>query len=217
VGEDPPLLSAAEIPSLVGPDGRLALSWRQFLPRAAAGRIDPEDMRRELGAQLQRLHDAGLALDHVDTHQNLHLWPSVRRVVMELCELHGIRTIRVTRSAARSHIGLVVNRLARNLEKACDHAGWQYPGASTGLDEAGHLDEARMIQSLFRLRATGARTAELATHPGEPGDPDRHRYEWDYQWDDELAALRSPAVRRAIDEQGFRLGTFAELATASAR
>lgn len=215
VGEDPPLLSAAEIPTLVGPDGRLDLSWRQFLPRAAAGRVDPADMSRELGAQMHRLLDAGLNLDHIDTHQNLHLWPSVGRVAMELGELHGIHAIRVTRSSARSHIGLVVNRLARRLERACDHAGWRYPGASTGLDEAGQLAEAAMIQSLFRLRATGGATAELATHPGEPGDPDRHRYEWDYQWDDESVALRSPAVRRAIDEQGFRLGTFAELTSVS--
>ena len=211
VGEDPPLLSAAEIPTLVGPTGHLDLSWRQFLPRAGAGRVDADDIRRELGAQMQRLTDSGLVLDHLDTHQNLHLWPAVRRVVMELGELHGVRAIRVTRSAARSPVSVVVNRLARQLERACDHAGWRYPSASTGLDEAGHLDEPAMVQSVFRLSATGGTSAELATHPGEQGDPDRGRYEWDYQWDDELAALRSSGVRAAIAEQGFRLGTFAEL------
>ena len=211
VGEDPPLLSAAEVPTLVDGRGMLCNSWRQFLPKAAAGRIDPDDIRRELGAQIGRIQDAGLAIDHFDTHQNLHLWPLVQRVVMELGELHDVRVIRVTRSTARSPVGVVVRRLAKQLEAHCDHAGWAYAGASTGLDEAGNLHAQAMINALFRLAATGAPSAELATHPGEAGDADLVRYRWDYHWADEYAALRSPAVRAAVDELGFRLGTFSDL------
>ena len=54
-------------------------------------------------------------------------------------------------------------------------------------------------------------SAELATHPGGPDDPERDRYRWDYQWEDEYAALRSDTVRAAVDELGFGLGTFADL------
>ena len=211
VGEDPPLLSAREIPTLVDGKGRLPMSWRQFLPRAAAGLIDAEDVHRELGAQLQCLLDAGLTLDHLDTHQNLHLWPMVRRVVMELGSLHGIRAIRITRSSDRTPVGVTVRRLAGRLDQACRHAGWACTEASTGLDEAGHLAEPAMVQALFRLAGTGARSAELATHPGAPDDPERHRYRWSYQWEEELAALRAPAVRQAVDELGFRLGSFGDL------
>ena len=211
VGEDPPLLSAAEVPSLVDKRGRLHLSWRQFLPRAAARQIDADDIRRELSAQIERIQGAGLTIDHLDTHQNLHLWPSVRQVVMELGDRHGVRVVRVTRSTARSPVGVVVSRLARDLEQRCDRAGWTYAAASTGLDEAGHLDHRGMIDALRRLRATGAASAELASHPGEAGDPDLDRYEWDYQWGDELAALRSPEIRAEVEALGFRLGTFADL------
>jgi predicted glycoside hydrolase/deacetylase ChbG (UPF0249 family) len=215
VGEDPPLLSAREIPTLVDKRGALHLSWRQFLPRAAARRFDPEDLRRELGAQIERIKDAGLTIDHLDTHQNLHLWPSVRQVVMELGELHDVRVIRVTRSSARSPVGAVVRRLAAQLEDRCDHAGWAYAQASTGLDEAGNLHPKAMIDALFRLASTGASSAELATHPGEAGDADLVRYRWDYHWADEHAALTSAAVRSAVDELGFRLGTFRDLVAGS--
>jgi predicted glycoside hydrolase/deacetylase ChbG (UPF0249 family) len=211
VGEDPPLLSAREVPSLVDSRGRLNLSWRQFLPRAAAGRIDADDLRRELGAQIERIRAAGVTIDHLDTHQNLHLWPSVRQVVMDLGEQHDIRVVRVTRSTARSPVGVVVSRLARDLERRCDRSGWTYAAASTGLDEAGNLHQRAMIDALRRLYATGAATAELATHPGEADDPARARYEWDYRWGDELAALRSPEVRAEIEALGFRLGTFGDL------
>lgn len=212
VGEDPPLLSAREIPTLVDARGALANSWRTFLPRAAAGRIDPDDLRREFGAQFERIVSAGLSVDHVDTHQNLHLWPSVRDAVFDVGAQHDVRVIRITRSAARSPVGIVVRRLGRDLERRCSAAGWRFTDASTGLDEAGHLGTTAMVSSIFRLAASGGGSAELATHPGERGDPDLVRYDWGYQWGDELDAVCSPVVRSAIDELGYHLGTFGDLA-----
>jgi len=211
VGEDPPLLSAREIPTLVDRRGRLDLSWRRFLPRAAAGRVDADDMRRELGAQLEAIAAAGLRPTHLDSHQNLHLWPSVRDVLLELGDRAGVRVIRITRSAARSAVGVVVRRLATDLESRCDRRGWGYVAASTGLDEAGTLVEPSMLDALDRLAATGAPSAELATHPGGGGDPDLARYRWDYRWREEYAALVSPAVQRRVEHHGFRLGHFGEL------
>ncbi len=217
VGEDPPLLSATEIPSLVDAQGRLAPSWRQFLPRAALGRIDPDDLRREFTAQLEAVRATGLVVDHLDTHQNLHLWPMVRDVVLDVGDAAGVQVVRVTRSRSRGPVGIVVRRLARDLEQRLDARGWRYPMASTGLDEAGGLDEAAMVTAVTTLGAAlagsrpGSGSAELATHPGRPTDADRERYRWGYRWDDELDALCSPGVRDAIDAAGFRLGTFADL------
>ncbi len=212
VGEDPPLLSAREIPTLVDAQGRLRMSWKQFLPLVAARRIDLDDVRREFAAQMELLHEDGRRFDHVDTHQNLHLWPGVRDIAMDLAAERGIRCIRVTRSAERGPVGQVVRRLAVRLERRCTASGWAFPAASTGLDEAGALTTDGMAAAIGRLGATGAPTAELATHPGEAGDPDIHRYAWGYVWADELEALCAPATRAAVAAAGFRLGTFADVA-----
>lgn len=211
VGEDPPLLSAREVPTLVDRSGRLRLSWRQFLPLAAAGRIDPDDLRREFAAQIDRILDSHLDIDHIDTHQNLHLWPMVQKVVLDLGDEHGIKAARVTRSSSRGVVGRAVTALGRRLESECDRRGWCYPEETVGLDEAGHLPLGAMVSSLARLASSRARSAELATHPGEADDPDRARYQWGYQWPDELEALCSKTVHAAIGELGFRLGTFADL------
>jgi predicted glycoside hydrolase/deacetylase ChbG (UPF0249 family) len=211
VGEDPPLLTAREIPTLVDGRGRLAMSWRTFLPKAASRRIDPADVRREIDAQLDRIESAGLTIDHLDTHQNLHLWPSVRDAVLDAGEARGVWAIRVTRSAQRKVVGTFVQRLSTRLVDACDRRGWTYPAASTGLDEAGHLDESAMARALSALARSGAPSAELATHPGEHGDAALGRYDWDYLWGAEADALCAPAVRAVVDDLGFELGTFGDL------
>ncbi len=212
VGEDPPLLSASEIPTLVDRRGRLAASWRQFLPRAAAGRIDPSDLAVEFSAQAEAIVDAGVSLTHLDTHQHLHLWPVVRSVVLEMAEALGV-ALRVTRSAARSPVGVVVRRLSRTLEAECGRRGIPFPSAAAGLDEAGALDRSTLVRTIRRLATAPGGSAEVGSHPGEAGDPDRHRYRWDYRWEEELAALTSPLARQAVDDGGFMLGTYAELAS----
>ncbi len=175
------------------------------------GRVDPSDVRREFGAQLDRITAAGITIDHLDTHQNLHLWPAVRDVVLELGCDRGIKAVRVTRSDQRRVVGGVVRRLSTSLVTSCDRAGFAYPEASTGLDDAGRLDIDAMVHSLGALASSGCATAELATHPGEHGDPDLARYRWGYRWGDELDALCSTAVKAAVRELGLHLGTFADL------
>ena len=211
VGEDPPLLSAREVPTLVDPSGAFNRSWRQLLPKVALGRIDPADVRRELDAQLEAIRGAGLSVTHVDTHQHVHLWPTLGSIVLSVAGAAGIGAVRIIRSTARSPVGVSVARLGRRFERRATAAGFRWPASATGLDEAGSLAGARLVDAIDRLGATGAPSVELATHPGEADDPDLDRYRWGYRWSDELEALRSPEARAAVARHGFRLGTYADL------
>lgn len=211
VGEDPPLLEAREVPTLVDGRGAFSRSWRQLLPKVAAGRVDPADVHRELTAQVERITGAGLRVTHVDTHQHVHLWPPLGAVVLEVATAAGIGAVRIIRSTARSPIGATVRRLGRRFERHATAAGFRWPASATGLDEAGALAGHRLVGAIDRLGAAGAPSAELATHPGHADDPDLDRYRWGYRWAEELAALTSPAAREAVDRHGFRLGTYADL------
>jgi len=211
VGEDRPVLSAAEVPSLVDRSGRFDLSWRQFVRRTRAGRVDPSDVRRELTAQLDVLSAAGLQPDHVDTHQHLHLWPAIGRIVMDVACQRGITAIRMTRSEGWAPISAGVRVLAAAAAARADRLGLRYPETFAGLEQAGSLHEDLMVDVVHRLSETAERTAELATHPGMDPDPDRGRYRWGYRWGAELEALCAPRVRAAADAGQFVLGTFADL------
>lgn len=203
VGEDPPVLSAAEVPTLVDKRGRFARSWRQLLPRLAAGRIDRDDLRREWRAQIELVR-AHRGPTHLDTHQHVHLWPAVAGVVVELAVAEGIGAVRVPRPTQGGPRGRALGRLADALADRVDRAGLARTARYRGIDEAGRWDEALLVQTLHEL-STGTGSVELGLHVGAVDDAERGRYAWGYGWGAELAATCAPAVAAAVDALGFEL------------
>src|SRR5258705_3524771 len=130
VGHQGPVLGAREVPTLVDRHGHLSRGWRPFLRRYALRRVDPDDVRREFDAQVEKLRRHGLTLTHVDTHQNLHLWPSIARMTVELAQAFGIPAVRVTRTAGWSTIALRGRRLSARLETRVRDAPAWVPAAS---------------------------------------------------------------------------------------
>ena len=199
VGEDRPLLSAREVPTLVDRQGRFPLSYRTVVARGAAGRIDADDVAREFRAQLERVRGIGMPVTHLDTHQHTHLWPAVAAVVVDLAREAGIRCVRL---------------LAGRLRHRLDRAGLHTTGGYAGLDEAGHLDGTRFAGALQRLTDEDVATAEINTHPGEEPEADLARFAWGYRWADELAMLTAPSTHTLVERLGWRLGTFADVVVA---
>ena len=211
VGEDPPLLSAREIPSLVGRRGHLCETYGAFIARALTGRINVEELRLEFTAQLETVLELGVPITHLDAHQHLQLWPSVCSVVIELATRFDIPAVRVPRFRARNPVALGVTLLGAQLARRAKRAGLAFPLDAVGIECAGHLDEQRLPSVLARLSAHGHANAELTVHPGEGDDQDRARYHWGYQWEDELSALVGPVAKRAVADAGFTLATYADL------
>lgn len=211
VGEDPPLSPASRIRSLVGEDGRFPRDWKAFLGRSTRART--REIEEELAAQIETARAAAPLLDHLDSHQHLHLLPKVRRAVLRLARRFGIRGVRVTRSRVRRPPGLAVRWLGRGLVRAAARERLRFPDACEGFDQSGRMGLPALRAAIARTAARGpaVRSVEILTHPGEPEDPDRGRYAWGYAWGAELAALVDPQAREDVERAGFRLGTYGEL------
>lgn len=214
VGEDPPLLTAHEIPTLVDATGRFPLSYRTVVARALARRIDPADVQREFTAQLERITQIGVPLTHLDTHQHVHLWPSIGKVVAQLALTQAIPVVRVPRSRRMHPIRIGVNLLSTLLRRQVSRAGLRTTGDYAGLDEAGLFFGPTFTHTMRTLaeasKSGGA--VEINSHPGEVTD-DLDRFEWGYHWAEELAQLTDPDTRALIEELGFRTVSFSALNT----
>src|SRR5712692_16962 len=90
-----PVLPPDEIRGLVGPDGR----FDDNQIRAGLRYFFVPGMRRllaaEIRAQFEAFRGTGLALDHVNAHQHMHLHPTVARLLVEIGRSHGMRAVRL--------------------------------------------------------------------------------------------------------------------------
>jgi predicted glycoside hydrolase/deacetylase ChbG (UPF0249 family) len=199
------------VPSLVDGGGGFPLTYRAVLLRAVLGRLDAGQLRREFRAQISRVLGDGIRVTHLDTHQHLHLWPAVGRVVVDLAREFAIPAVRLPRSHRPGPTGTGVNVLAAVLRRRLDGAALVHGADFAGLDEAGELDTA-LAAAVARLGRGTEGPVEINAHPGEADDADLHRFCWGYRWHHELAALTSGETADLIAEAGFRPTSWAELA-----
>jgi len=211
-----PVSPPDQVPSLVGPDGRFHSRGRDFIADFVRGRISPEHIERELDAQVARIREAGIAVDHLDTHHHLGFLPAIGRAVEQVAHRHGVAGIR---SAVERPTLAWVTEPRRGLEAGLlTGLAWltrrqlgarRHGPQSWGYVEAGHLDEIRILEIIGRL---GPGQHELICHPGEE-DPEAASVEEPgrYQRTAELASLTSEKVHRALGLRAIQLCRWGDL------
>lgn len=185
----------------------------------ALGRVRIYD---ELVAQVRRIVDAGLKPTHLDTHKHTHLLPPVLAAVARISEQFGIRWVRrpfdfpmqpggagLTKRAVSGAFGLVRGRFERVLARH----GCRSTDYFAGFQITGHFD-ALSLAALIRSLPEGS--TEFMCHPGFCTEELRSaRTRLKESREQELRALTSPEVRRAIEETGVELVSCRELQAAS--
>lgn len=215
VGEEPPVLTSREIPSLVDERGRFPRTWRQLVRKLTACTVDLDELRNELTAQLLLGADLGLRAGHLDTHQHIHLWPSIAGIVCDLAERFSIPVVRVPRSNRMTPTSLGIRLLSERLRARCAARSLSHSEAFAGLDHAGAMYGDRLLGTLETLAREGAASTELLVHPGSGPDPARRRYSWGYHWELEQEGLCDPSVLARVEQLGFVLGTHDALTDAA--
>ena len=99
VGSLPTVLSPQEVPTLVTDSGRVPDSYPEVIKRACQGRLDYGQVYRELDAQMEKIMATGLPIDHIDSHQHLHVLPQIWNIVQSLMMKYGIHRVRIPREA----------------------------------------------------------------------------------------------------------------------
>jgi len=215
-----PVLPPDEIRGLVGADGR----FDDNQIRAGLRYFFVPGVRRllaaEIRAQFEAFRATGLALDHVNAHQHMHLHPTVVRRVVEIGRSYGLRAVRlpaepsaVLRRAVPGEpcrvptYSPVVAALRRRLRRA----GLAYNDQVFGIAWSGAMVEERLLGLLPHLPPG---VSEIYCHPATRQTPALAAAMPGYRNTEELAALLSPDVRQRVAELGISLVGFGELAAA---
>ena len=207
-----PALPPAELPTLTV-DGRFRPTWGAFLGAMLARRIALDEIARELTAQIERLRAAGLVLTHLDSHKHVHLYPPVFAIVARLASRFSIPTVRVPYEQPaipliRRHLGdrraarqacenLLMARWARQARRTLQRTGLHPAPQFTGRALTGRWSVAT-VEDLVQRLPPGL--SELMAHPGYPDAAlERLRTRLRGARADEVAVLRSPALRQRLD------------------
>jgi hopanoid biosynthesis associated protein HpnK len=214
--EERALLGQEALPTLVDETGRFPRTSGEFFRRAVLGRINWDEVEREIAAQIARFRKTGLWLSHVDSHQHLHMFPPVFQIVRRLT--HGMDNVWIRNTAGpwRKSPGVRMGRWVQQLglNLTCLSArvlhGPPLPQMTDGMygfEVSGSLTRSALEQILRKIPDG---LYELICHPGEDDAETQTRYRhWGYRWAEELEVLTLPETRAALEKEGIVLTSFA--------
>ncbi len=223
---DKALLPRADIPHLVGPDGKFGADPLRNGLRYAFSKATQAELAREMAAQFARFAETGLPWSHADGHQHFHMHPVVWRLFLDLCDRYGVHRLRLPREELRPHLrakgdgpnlvtlatlilGVFARRNGRELQArktlggqpifVCDRVYGQY--------QSGHMTAPYVVSLLDRLAGV---TNEVYFHPGTDHaralPPDQQT---ETARDVEMRALLDPGVRAKIESLALQTGNYA--------
>jgi hopanoid biosynthesis associated protein HpnK len=210
-----PVLPPSEIPLLVDERGQLSGDLLISGLRFYGSRSVQAQLRAEIRAQFEAFAATGLALDHVNGHNHLHIHPTVLGSILDIGKDYGVRAMRVPyepflpswRSAhrdlaARFCLGVGLAPMIGAMRARLRRAGVRFNDFLFGICDTGRMTSER---ALAILRQLPEGTSEIHFHPATsrwPGMPAWARCE------EELAALTNPELGQALHDLGIESTTF---------
>jgi predicted glycoside hydrolase/deacetylase ChbG (UPF0249 family) len=179
-----------------------------------SGAVKTEDVAREWRAQIERCMKHGVRVRFLNSHEHLHMLPSLFEVITALAGDYGIAHIRVptSRLFERAPNGSLFRGVAIKALEAINRRHAERPRAQfLGLEPSGKLDLPYLERCTARLRA--GEIYELMCHPGEfdareVTDARLARY---HDWQGELDTLTSAAARELLHRHGVQLIGYRDL------
>jgi chitin disaccharide deacetylase len=232
LNEAGPLAARGRIPALLDGRGHLrsGFTWLMKLARS------PEGLRQveyEFRAQIEKVLGDGLAVDHLNSHQHVHMIPGIFRLTCRLAREYGIPCVRLARELHYAPAGLrkrmqplvnsnyikhlLLNRFALINEAAARRNRILTTDYFVGVIYTAHMN---LNTILHGLRATPYGSVEILLHPAVGPDPrDRRcpvhslsRYIAAPQRAAELDALRVPELEAFFKRETWMAKTFSTYA-----
>ena len=190
-----PLAPSQHISSILDEKGSF-LGAKQLFYQALKGKINPIHLSTELEAQANFLKDHGIKITHADSHQHLHHFPIIGKIIQNKLHQLGIQKIRNSdASSITSKPRSLILKGFTSFTPINQKLFTTTEGLISDLSFGKEINQKLMLQSLIKSFKS-QNLLELMTHPGIANRADSYlEREKEYQlWKsinlvEELAAL----------------------------
>lgn len=234
LNEASPVSPPDRVPLLLNRDGRLRPGYL-WLMRAARTISGARQIERELRAQIEKVLAGGVVVDHLNSHQHVHMIPSIFRLTCRLAREYGVPCVRLVRELPYSAGGIrkrvqpftnsnfvkhkLLNAFARANESSARRFGIPTTDYFIGVSYTAHMNLSTIRDG---LRASPYGSVEVLLHPAigpDPRDagcpdPALKQYVSAPQRAVELAALRVPELAEFLERETWMATNFSTWAKA---
>ena len=165
-------------------------------------------LEQEIRAQFQAFQNTGLSLDHVNCHNHMHLHPTIGKLILKVGREYGLRAVRFPYEpispswrASRKYLGrklafgLFLRPWLALLKKQLGRAGVLSNHFIFGMNDSGNMNLDLVLRFIRHLPPG---VTEMYFHPATRRCPEMDRNQKSYCYEEEFAALMSPAFRQAL-------------------
>jgi predicted glycoside hydrolase/deacetylase ChbG (UPF0249 family) len=232
-----PVLPEVRVFSLVDEEG-LFYRRKRFLQRMVAGQIDIVHVEDEFRAQIEKVMEAGLQPSHLDSHESIHMYPAIFRVLAGLAREFRLPVRLQDEPMSRNSFAssaaylryLSSEAFAKNqVMKALSHRyrvllrDWGIPTSDNFLSTFNCLrkDPDNLERALTReIENLRPGVTELMVHPGFSDSLLESSLDGGYQAamlrEEEVRILTDPRLREMLAQRGIRLIDYRVLMAAAA-
>jgi hopanoid biosynthesis associated protein HpnK len=220
--EGTPVLSKNAIPDLVDDRGefsnRLAVTGFRYFFRTGVRR----QLEDEIRAQFEAFKQTGLALDHVNAHNHMHLHPTILRLILKVGSEYGLRAVRLPYEPPLISWRASGKQLALQLGNGIFLAPWialmknmlrrarvHFNDFIFGIAASGAMTSDLVLRYLELLPVRGV--TELYFHPATQRCPEIDRTMPTYQHQEEFRTLKNRSLIEALDSMGAERIAFSDL------
>lgn len=187
----------------------------RLLLRIALRQTKREDIQNELRKQIVRFLDSGVTPTHLDTHQYIHMLPTVFAVIAALAAEYRIKALRIAserfpmRFGYQALQGVVVSGLSKMTRKGLAQYGLTATDHFFGI---ARINAKQTLPSFLHIvKNIKPGTSEIMCHPGYDDPEISNRTPYIKQREEELMALMDPRLKELIKKEKIELISFRDL------
>jgi hopanoid biosynthesis associated protein HpnK len=180
-----------------------------------------KQLEQEIRAQFQAFQETGLALDHVNCHNHMHLHPTIGGLILKVGREYNLRAVRypyepflpswrASRKAPGRRLmsGILLRPWLALLKSQLQRAGVPSNHFIFGMNDSGRMKLDLVLRFLQELPSG---ITEIYFHPASGGFPAMDPMSERCGSQEELALLKSPALRQALRSNDIHCISFRDL------